>query len=121
MLSCTLAYVAELIVVKIPLDFSIPESCTDLVDQLAHTVYAHGNDNQKGQAMLCTVYFRCARLQGLGCSVSDAFWGLLWPGWCIGGTAHFLSKCNFFFLSVTFFFPSVGASGTIFMAHETLC
>lgn len=47
--------------VKIPHDFSIPESCTDLVDELAHTVYAHGNDNQKGQAMLCTVYFRCVR------------------------------------------------------------
>lgn len=24
-------------------------------------VYAHGNDNQKGAAMLCTVYFRCIR------------------------------------------------------------
>ncbi|KAL4433586.1 hypothetical protein ABPG75_000027 [Micractinium tetrahymenae] len=51
----------ELIVVKIPHDFSIPESCAELVDQLAHVVYAHGNDNQKGQAMLCTVYFRCIR------------------------------------------------------------
>lgn len=50
---------AELIVVKIPHDFSIPESCADLVEQLARVVYAHGNDNQKGQAMLCTVYFRC--------------------------------------------------------------
>lgn len=44
--------------VKIPPDFSIPESCIELVEQLARTVYAHGNDNQKGQAMLCTVYFR---------------------------------------------------------------
>ncbi len=26
--------------------------------QLARVVYVHGNDNQKGQAMLCTVYFR---------------------------------------------------------------
>ena len=29
--------------------------------QLARVVYAHGNDNQKGAAMLCTVYFRCIR------------------------------------------------------------
>ncbi|KAI7845552.1 hypothetical protein COHA_000843 [Chlorella ohadii] len=51
----------ELIVVKIPHDFNIPDSCADLVEQLARVVYAHGNDNQKGQAMLCTVYFRCIR------------------------------------------------------------
>ena len=47
--------------VKLPGDFSLPESCADLVEQLARVVYAHGNDNQKGQAMLCTVYFRCER------------------------------------------------------------
>ena len=29
--------------------------------QLARVVYAHGNDNQKGQAMLCSVYFRWAQ------------------------------------------------------------
>ena len=32
-------------------------------------VYAHGNDNQKGQAMLCGVYFRC----GLGCWLPEAY------------------------------------------------
>ena len=86
---------AELIVVKLPADFTIPESCAELVDlvrpanplspplillrsqrhrvvfvilfhathllQLARVVYAHGNDNQKGQALLCSVYFRCIR------------------------------------------------------------
>ncbi|KAL4854001.1 Eukaryotic translation initiation factor 3 subunit C [Chlorella vulgaris] len=48
-----------LIIVAIPSEFSLPESCAQLVDQLARVVYVHGNDNQKGQAMLCTVYFRC--------------------------------------------------------------
>ncbi|PSC74602.1 Eukaryotic translation initiation factor 3 subunit C [Micractinium conductrix] len=51
----------ELIVVKIPADFTLPESCAELVEQLARVVYQHGNDNQKGAAMLCTVYFRCIR------------------------------------------------------------
>lgn len=46
--------------VKIPADFTLPESCAELVEQLARVVYQHGNDNQKGAAMLCTVYFRCA-------------------------------------------------------------
>ena len=107
--SLFLPLITETIVVKIPTDFSLPESCTDLVEevrlrlreqgaacsrlrafqrapllpaatalpppadlsscssnrciclQLARLVYAHGNDNQKGSAMLCTVYFRCIR------------------------------------------------------------
>ena len=32
--------------------------------QLVRFVYAHGNDNQKGQAMLSTVYFKCVCVRG---------------------------------------------------------
>ena len=46
--------------VVLPADFSLPESCGSLLEELSRVVYAHGNDNQKGQAMLCGVYFRCA-------------------------------------------------------------
>lgn len=58
--------------VVLPPDFALPESCVTLLDELARLVYTHGNDNQKGQAMLCGVYFRCvlqvvSRCSGAGC------------------------------------------------------
>lgn len=44
---------------RLPADFQLPEHADDLIQDLASKVYAHGNDNQKGQALLCTVYWRC--------------------------------------------------------------
>lgn len=45
--------------VCLPADFNLPESSDVLLNELASKIYSYGNDNQKGQALLSTVYWRC--------------------------------------------------------------
>jgi translation initiation factor 3 subunit C len=45
--------------VRLPADFILPQSSDVLLNELASKVYSYGNDNQKGQALLSTVYWRC--------------------------------------------------------------
>ncbi len=59
--------------VVLPADFALPESCGTLMEELSRVVYAHGNDNQKGQAMLCGVYFRWVAPGGAGCPGGQGF------------------------------------------------
>lgn len=49
---------ADSVVVRLPADFSLPEKAGPLLDELSRVVYAHGTDNQKGQAVLCGVYWQ---------------------------------------------------------------
>lgn len=44
-------------VVVLPSSFDLPEKADGLMEMLAHTVYTCGNDNQKGNAMLYSVYY----------------------------------------------------------------
>lgn len=50
----------------LPPGFNLPEEADGLIEDLAHVVYAFGNDNQKGQAMLYSVYYR---------AIHDDFYG----------------------------------------------
>ena len=57
---------AEALQLVLPASFDLPEEAGGLMEELAHVVYAHGNDNQKGNAMLYSVYFK---------SIHDDFYG----------------------------------------------
>jgi len=50
----------------LPANFDLPEEADGLMEELAHVVYAYGNDNQKGNAMLYSVYYK---------SIHDDFYG----------------------------------------------
>eukprot|EP00889_Picochlorum_renovo_P008019 jgi/Picre1/35049/NNA_002514.t1 len=50
----------------LPANFDLPEEAGGLMEELALIVYAYGNDNQKGNAMLYSVYFK---------SIHDDFYG----------------------------------------------
>lgn len=52
--------------VILPPNFDLPVEANGLMDSLATTVYLNGNDNQKGQAMLYSVYFK---------AIHDDFYG----------------------------------------------
>lgn len=43
---------------RLPADFELPEDSKALMERLTMDVYAYGTDNQKGQAMLATVYWK---------------------------------------------------------------
>ena len=43
---------------RLPASFELPEDSKELMEKLTMEVYAYGNDNQKGQAMLATVYWK---------------------------------------------------------------
>lgn len=45
-------------IVRLPLDFELPEDAGTLLEELSKVVYANGNDNQKGQAILSNVYWK---------------------------------------------------------------
>jgi len=44
--------------IRLPVDFDLPETADGLLEELAMVVYKLGNDNQKGQALLDSVYFK---------------------------------------------------------------
>ena len=44
--------------IRLPADFDLPEEAAGLLEELALVVYRQGNDNQKGQAILSSVYFK---------------------------------------------------------------
>jgi translation initiation factor 3 subunit C len=44
--------------IRLPADFDLPETADGLLEELAMVVYKLGNDNQKGQALLDSVYFK---------------------------------------------------------------
>ena len=48
----------DAVAVRLPADFSLPERSGPLLETLSRVVYSHGTDNQKGQAVLCGVYWR---------------------------------------------------------------
>ena len=50
----------------LPASFDLPEKSTLLMEELASIVYSNGNDNQKGNAVLYSVYYR---------SIHDDFYG----------------------------------------------
>jgi translation initiation factor 3 subunit C len=50
----------------LPASFELPEKSDGMMEQLAATVYSNGNDNQKGNAVLYSVYFK---------SIHDDFYG----------------------------------------------
>ena len=50
----------------LPASFELPEEAEGLMEELAGTVYTNGNDNQKGNAVLYSVYFK---------SIHDDFYG----------------------------------------------
>ena len=50
----------------LPASFELPEKSDGMMEQLATTVYSNGNDNQKGNAVLYSVYFK---------SIHDDFYG----------------------------------------------
>ena len=52
--------------IRLPADFDLPETADGLLEELAMVVYKLGNDNQKGQALLDSVYFK---------SIHDDFYG----------------------------------------------
>jgi len=58
--------IAEAPPLILPASFDLPEEAGGLMEELALVVYAHGNDNQKGNAMLYSVYFK---------SIHDDFYG----------------------------------------------
>ncbi|KFM24795.1 Eukaryotic translation initiation factor 3 subunit C [Auxenochlorella protothecoides] len=45
-------------VVRLPPGFALPADAAASLEALVRTVYAHGTDNQKGQALLASVYWR---------------------------------------------------------------
>lgn len=57
---------ADIPTLVLPANFDLPEEAGGLMEELALIVYAYGNDNQKGNAMLYSVYFK---------SIHDDFYG----------------------------------------------
>ncbi|KAK9812688.1 hypothetical protein WJX72_002071 [[Myrmecia] bisecta] len=49
---------AEHVVVVLPADFEMEESCHRLMQQLTDNIYKHGEERTKARAMLCNIYFQ---------------------------------------------------------------
>ncbi|CAL8466376.1 g5912 [Coccomyxa elongata] len=49
------------VIVTVPADFSLEESCQELMDQLAVVIYKHGDERTKARAMLCSIFFKAIR------------------------------------------------------------
>ncbi|BDA51264.1 Eukaryotic translation initiation factor 3 subunit C [Coccomyxa sp. Obi] len=49
------------VIVTVPADFSLGESCQELMDQLSIVIYKHGDERTKARAMLCSIFFKAIR------------------------------------------------------------
>lgn len=46
------------VVLTVPADFVMEESCEDLLKDLCATIYRSGDERTKARAMLCTIFFK---------------------------------------------------------------
>lgn len=46
------------LVLTVPADFVLEESCEDLLKDLCSIIYLHGDERTKARAMLCTIFFK---------------------------------------------------------------